>query len=159
MAALPKMIPLADAADRLKLSQKHLHRLINNGKINAATINGETVVREYDVIKLTPTPRDSLVEYRKFKSLKGIPIWLSEAARKYDINHITILQWTRKGYIAKLGTDGNKLLLNEQDVAYCKLIYDRVSGENRKGRRIFNDDGTPFTPRPPRRKPQAATAN
>ena len=158
MAALAKFISIADAADRLKLSPKYLHRLINNGKINAATINGETVVSEHDVIRLTPTPRDELAEYRKFKHLKGTPIWLSEAARKYEISHMTILQWTRKGYIAKLGTDGNKLLLNEQDVAYCKFIYDRMSGE-RKGRRIFNDDGTPFTPRPPRRKPQPVAAD
>jgi len=152
MAALIKFVSLSEAAERLSLESKYLLRLINNGKIEAASINGETVVSERDIIKMTPTPRDNLVEYQKFEKLKGTPIWLSEAARKYDLSHITILHWTKKGYIAKLGTDGNKTLLNEQDVAYCKFIYDRMGGST-KGKRIFNDDGTPFTPLPPRRKP------
>jgi hypothetical protein len=152
MAALIKFVTISAAAERLHLAPKYLHRLINNGKIEAVSINGETVVSEKDVIKMTPTPRDNLVEYQKFEKLKGTPIWLSEAGRKYKINHVTILQWTRKGYIAKLGKDGNKTLLNEQDIAYCKFIYDQMGGET-KGRRIFNEDGTPFRARPPRRPP------
>ena len=152
MAALIKFVSLSEAAERLRLESKYLLRLINNGKIEAASINGETVVSERDIIKMTPTPRDDLAEYKKFETLKGTPIWLSEAGRKYKINHVTILQWTRKGYIAKLGKDGNKMLLNEQDVAYCKFIYDRMGGST-KGKRIFNDDGTPFVPLPSRRKP------
>jgi hypothetical protein len=152
MAALIKFVTLSEAAERLHLAPKYLHRLINNGKIEAVSINGETVVSERDVIKMTPTPRDNLVEYQKFEKLKGTPIWLSEAERKYGINNVTLLQWMRKGYIAKLGKDGNKTLLNEQDIAYCKFIYDQMDG-SRKGKRIFNDDGTPFVARPPRRPP------
>jgi len=152
MAALIKFVSLSEAAERLRLESKYLLRLINNGKIEAASINGETVVSERDIIKMTPTPRDDLAEYKKFEKLKGVPIWLNEAARKYELSNVTILQWTRKGYIAKLGKDGNKILLNEQDVAYCKFVYERMSGST-KGKRIFNDDGTPFAPLPPRRKP------
>jgi hypothetical protein len=152
MAALIKFVSLSEAAERLRLESKYLLRLINNGKIEAASINGETVVSERDIIKMTPTPRDDLAEYKKFKKLKGIPIWLSEAARKYELSHKTIQQWIVKGYIARLGVDGNKILLNEQDVAYCKFIYERM-GDSTKGKRIFNDDGTPFAPLPPRRKP------
>ena len=152
MAALIKFVTISEAAERLHLAPKYLHRLINNGNIEAASINGETVVSERDVIKMTPTPRDNLVEYQKFEKLKGMPIWLNEAERKYEISCITIMRWARKGYIARLGKDGNKTLLNEQDIAYCKFIYDQM-GDERKGRRIFNDDGTPFVARPPRRPP------
>jgi hypothetical protein len=56
-----------------------------------------------------------------------------------------------------LGMDGNKILLDEADVAYCKSIYERMGGG--QGKRIFNGDGTPFTPKPPRRKPRMTHAS
>jgi excisionase family DNA binding protein len=150
MAALVKFVSLSEAAGRLSLSVKHLRRLIDNGKISAVLVDGETVVSERDVIKMTPTPKEELPEYKRFKKLKGNPIWLSEAERKYGIAYETILKWANKGIIKKLGMQGNKLLVDEADVAYCKVVYDRIGGS--QGKRIFNGDGTPFTPRPSKRK-------
>ena len=51
----------------------------------------------------------------------------------------------QKGFVAILGEDGNKYLLDEADVAYCKTIYEKKGGG--KGTRIFNSDGTPWKPK------------
>jgi len=95
------------------------------------------------VIPTAPTPKENLPEYRRHADLKGKETWISKASRDYDIPNPTISRWVQHGYICSLGTHGNKTLIDEADVAYCAEIYRRRGGQ---GRRLFNPDGTPYTP-------------
>jgi hypothetical protein len=158
MAALYKFISLQEAAQILDMTEVELRRLVEVDKIRAVMLGeGEIAVNEADVMAQLPAPKKTLPEYQAVKSLKGIPIWINEAGRKYGIDNKTVWNWVQKGFIAHLGMDGNKILLDEADVAYCKSIYERMGGG--QGKRIFNGDGTPFTPKPPRRKPRMTHAS
>ena len=153
MVALSKFISIQEAAQILGMTDVELRRLVEVDKIRAVMLGeGEIAVNEANVRALVPAPKETLPEYQAVKELKGVPIWLSEAERKYGIRESTIWSGVQKGFISRIGMDGNKVLVDESDVAYCKSIYERVSGG--QGKRIFNGDGTPFTPKPPRRKPR-----
>ena len=106
------------------------------------------VVNEEDVlhqaVESQGLSKEDLPEYKMYAHLKGNPIWIREASRRYKVSPDTLSEWCRKGYIRKLGTDGNKVLIDEADVAYCASIYARVA---RQGRRVFNPDGTPYRPK------------
>jgi hypothetical protein len=157
MTALSKFISLQEATQILDMTEVELRRLIEVDKIRAVILGeGEIAVNESDVRALVPSPKETLPEYQAVKHLKGVPIWLREAERKYGIGSFTLGEWLHKGFINRLGMDGNKVLVDEADVAYCKSVYERIGGG--QGKRIFNGDGTPFTPKPPRRKPRMVTA-
>ncbi len=142
MAALPTFISTTEAAHQLGVSEARIRRLINQGTIKAATVSGETVVSEASVREFTP--KEQLPEYRKHAHLKGTPIWISEAERIYKVANPTIVHWVAKGIIKRLGTDKNRVLIDQADMAYCAEIYHSNKGQ---GKRIFNPDGTPYVPR------------
>lgn len=79
-----------------------------------------------------------------YKSLQGIRIHVSEAARKYNIPNPTISRWAKKGYIKIIDRVGNKTYLDEADVARCAEVYQDRGGQ---GRWLFNPDGTPYNPK------------
>jgi hypothetical protein len=137
---LPKFIPIAEAVRKTHLSEKALRSMLHAGKIGGGTMNGELLV---DANTL-PTRKEDLPEYKKYARLKGVSISLSEAARKYEIHHSTLHRWTSAKYIGKVGKDKNRILLNEQDVAYCAEIYHRNKGKGKQGKTLFNPDGTPY---------------
>ncbi len=66
---------------------------------------------------------------------------MSEAARKYNISHVTLSHWIKAGYIKRLNDDGYRVYLNEQDITYCIAVYEKRKGQ---GKRVFNKDGTPY---------------
>ncbi len=140
MAALPRFISVTEAARRLGLPAKDLYRMVDAGKIKAAEINGETVVSEESL----PFRKEDLPEYKKYAHLKGVGIWVSEAARKYKIPHGNLSRWAKAGVISVLGKDGNKTLIDEADVGYCSEIHKKRSGS---GKWLFNPDGTPYQPK------------
>ena len=139
MAALPTFISTAEAAHRLGVSEARVRRMIEAGTIKAVNVGGDTVVGEASIRGLIP--KEELPEYRKYTNLKGMPIWISKAARQYDVTLSVMHRWVIRGYIARLGKDKNKILLNEQDVAYCAEIYHQHGGQ---GKWIFNADGSPY---------------
>ncbi len=51
MAALPTFISTAEASKKLGVSEARLRRMIEAGRIKAASISGETVVSEASVRK------------------------------------------------------------------------------------------------------------
>ena len=139
---LPSYISLNEAGRRLGLNPIRLQDLIRVGTLKAARIKGETVVDEKKVDEIATQPKkEDLKEYKQFAHLKEKPIWASEAARKYGVSQSTISRWARSGYIARLESDGYRVYLNEQDVAYCVEVYKERSGQ---GKRVFNEDGTPY---------------
>lgn len=90
--------------------------------------------------------KDQLPEYQQFAWLAGRKLGIAEAARKYSIPHPTISRWVRRGLIAVLDRDGQKVLINEQDIAYCAYIYHN-NGGGVQGRRLFSSNGTPYEPK------------
>ena len=154
MAALPVFIPLSEAARKYGLEEAHLRQMVERGKIRAAMVAGEMVVSEEQVKERaekengTGKKKEDLLEYQKHAHLQGVGIGIAEAARKYDIPTTTLFQWVQRGVISRIGREGQKVLLNEQDVAYCWEIYQKVGV---KGRRLFNKNGTPYEPKTARK--------
>ena len=148
---LPKYILLEDAVKRYDLDANLLARLVERGDLAAITApDGDILVDERDIRKLAARPKkEDLPEYKQYAHLRGQPIWISEAARKYNLVAPTITGWVKAGYIAILGRDGQKVLLDEADVAYCAEINRKRGGQ---GKRVFNIDGTPYTPKSARNR-------
>ena len=142
LKSLPSYISLNEAGERLGLNPIRLQDLILAGTLNAARIKGETVVDEEKVEEIVSKPKkEDLEEYKQFAHLAGEKIWGREAERKYGVSTSVISRWARLGYIARLDSDGYRVYLNEQDVAYCASVYEQRGGQ---GKRIFNKDGTPY---------------
>ena len=144
--SLPTYISLPDASHLAGLPIRALQERIRAGTIKAITINGEIAVSKQSAIQVArqSMPKEQLPEYKQFQHLKGKAIWISESARKYEVANPTLVRWSQAGYIKRLGRNGNKVLLDEADVAYCAFVYKQVGGQ---GKHIFNSDGTPYTPR------------
>ncbi|HNB54258.1 MAG TPA: hypothetical protein PK530_20080 [Anaerolineales bacterium] len=138
---LERFLTLSEAASRMKVAADELRTMIQAGRIKGAILpNGEIGVSE-SAIPTPPTPKEQLPEYKKHSHLKGVPIWLSEAGRKYQIPLMTVSRWVSAGYIKSLGMDGNRILIDEADIAYCAEIYRQRKGQ---GKWLFNPDGTPY---------------
>jgi excisionase family DNA binding protein len=158
--ALPRYITLSEAASRLGTSLAELNRLIKNGTLKAAQVAGEIVVSEPSIYqhktgkKVQPISmgnptgkkKENLPEYQQFSHLAGVEIWVREAARKYDIRQSTLSKWIKGNYIRQIGTDRNRILLDEQDIAYCVFVYRRAKELGYQW--MFYSDGTPYAPRP-----------
>lgn len=139
-----RYLSLTEASHRYGIARNQLQRLIEAGTIRVAEIRGEVIVSEEEV-RGQIARKEDLPEYVQFDHLKGVGIWISEASRKYDIPHPTLSRWKDKGLIRFLGREANKIILDEQDVAYCAYIYRQEGGQ---GRRIFADDGRPYINKP-----------
>jgi predicted site-specific integrase-resolvase len=140
------MLPLRDAAARLRLPELKLRALIEKGKIKALALpDGELYVSEQAVTTMASVPKEELPEYKKHAHLKGQAISINEAARKYEINPPTLWKWVQAGHIATLSNDGYRLFIDEADVAYCAEVYHQKGGG--RGRRLFGRDGTPYKPK------------
>ena len=142
MAALPKFISLSDAAKKIHASVDDLRPLIEKGKIKAATINGEIFVNMLTLPKKIVKKQD-VPEYKKFQKLHGVAIGISDAARKYGIPQGTISRWKIKGLVKQLGVEKNRVLVDEQDVAYCAYFYNKNEQGKRQGQWTFDLNGTP----------------
>ncbi len=58
--------------------------------------------------------------------LRGQPIGVREAAKKYEISSVTLSRWVKAEYIRAITDNvkrGQKKLVDEADVAYCAKIY------------------------------------
>jgi predicted site-specific integrase-resolvase len=137
---VPRYVPLTKAASMLNTSMSSLNRMIQSGKIKAVEIAGEIAVSENSL--MSNMKKEDLPEYKKFAHLAGQAIWVSEAARKYDVKLSVLHKWVHKNYIKIIGKEKNRILLDEQDVAYCAEIYSERRGQ---GKWVFNPDGTPYT--------------
>lgn len=154
---LSRYITLSQAMAILGISLEHLNNMIQTGTIKAVEIEGQVVVSENSVLsskkgrKVQPissspgTHKEELLEYTKFDTLAGNGIWLSESVRKYKLGLSMLHRWVQKGYIKILGKDKNRIVLDEQDVAYCAEIYKRARDLGHRW--IFYADGTPYTPK------------
>ncbi len=152
MKEIPKYITISEAAQRIGTTKAKLNKWLsddaNKYQVDAVQLSdGEIVVAESAISKLRPLlgKKENLALYRKFNHLECIPISVSAASRKYDVPHPTISRWSKRGYIKRLGRDGRKVLLDEQDVAYCVTVYEDQNGG--RGRQVFTANGVPLTKR------------
>lgn len=120
---LPVFMPLEEAARLLHTAPARLRRLVEAGIVSAAKLPDGGIVINMDDVK-----SKQLVSRRDFQALEETPITLSEAARKYDLNHSTLSRWTRAGHIRKIGEDKNRILLNEADIAYICAVSQAIGG-------------------------------
>ncbi len=148
MLTLPTFIPLSEAARKYGLDETHLRTLVEKGKIRAGVIAGEMVVSEEEVrgeaIQEKGLRKEDLPEYKKNAHLRGQGIGINEASKEFRVPYITLYQWMSSGIIHKIGRQGQKVLLDKADVAYCAEIYHQ---RGIKGRKLFNSDGTPYKPK------------
>jgi predicted site-specific integrase-resolvase len=157
---LDTFISIAEAAQRLAITESQVRAMVDTGKIKGIVVNGDVVVREKDmkvkqpkvqpikqpkvqpIKQLSSIHRDDLPEYQQFAHLHGQPIWVTEAARQYGVAQPNISRWIKSGVIKQLGVDKNRLLLDEQDVAYCAYVYHQRNAK--RGSWLFRPDGTPY---------------
>lgn len=111
------------------LTPSELKSLVDRGILNVTMSNSKI-----------PTKIEETPEYKQFTSLKGKRIHIGEASRKYNIPNPTITRWKHKGFIKVIGTDGQKILLDESYVAYCAHVYHQSPGA---GRWAFTENGLP----------------
>ena len=143
LPTIPTYLPVADAAKKYGYNLDELKRLAQSGKIDAAVLpGGDVVVSEISV--KSQLKKEDFPEYQKFISLKGTGLGVRESAEKHNIPLSTLQGWVSKNIVAIIGTEGRKILLDQADVSYCAEIYRSTGGQ---GRRIFNDDGTPYKPK------------
>ena len=115
---LPTYIPLEEAARRYGLSRDVLTRLIEDGKIRAANVNGGIAVTEEDIHIMalqSGSQRD--------KDLEGHPIRLSRAAEKYQVSDANLVRWVEAGYIQVIERGPKLLMLDEADVQLTTAIF------------------------------------
>lgn len=96
-------------------------------------------MRESDVGNI---PREERPEYKQFSHLIGIQISMGEGGRKYGIPTPTISRWVQHGYIKRLSQAGQRVFIDEADLAYCSVIYKSNRGS---GKWLFDPNGLPHT--------------
>jgi excisionase family DNA binding protein len=128
------------AAKQLRLDLDSIYQLADEGKLQAAVMtDGSIGTSQISVNHLLP--KEALPEYQLNADLKGVPISINEAGRKYKLNTSTLTRWMQRGLIHQLGKDGRKTLLDEADVAYCASVYRQNGGQ---GKWAFDDSGRPY---------------
>lgn len=139
---LETYLTLQEATERYKISAEVLTQLVESGKIKGVRLDGTIAVAEGDVREATKhqSQRESI--RASVAHLDGQPIGIGEAARKYELTAQSVSRWARAGYIRILGREGQKVLLNEADVAYAKAITMRTGGV-RQGKAVFTTDFVP----------------
>ena len=128
------------AARQLEMDSDSIFQLVDEGRLRAAVMTDGTIgISQQSVNELLP--KEALPEYRENEELRGTPISINEAGRKYKLNTSTITRWMQRGLIRQIGKDGRKTLLDEADVAYCARVYQLNRGQ---GKWVFDEEGRPY---------------
>lgn len=145
MTPIPTFLPLPEAARKYGLDETRIRSLIESGTIKAAMIGETIVVSESDAQGAgKPLRKEDLPEWKKHAHLKGAEIGVGEGARKYDIPVSTLHRWAIKSIVKIVGREGQKVLLDEADVAYAAEVYRERGGQ---GRWLFDESGLPYKPK------------
>jgi len=90
-----------------------MYILIEAGTIKQAYISGETIVSRKPASEEL-IPKRNYLKYQKYTELKGTRFGSVKLLAKYHVTLSVIQRWVVRGYIARLGKEKNKILLNEQ---------------------------------------------
>jgi predicted site-specific integrase-resolvase len=133
-------IPISEAAKDHHISESNLYQWVETGRISSAMLNtGGILVRESDVDRI---PREERPEYKQFSHLVGVQIGIGEGGRKYGVPQPTISRWVQRGYIKRLSQAGQKVMIDEADLAYCSFVHKSNPGA---GKWNFDPNGLPHT--------------
>ena len=107
------------------LKKKELEKILNDAGANTVQVlcddDQEKVLAIYDDdLAAYVAERDITPE--KFNELRGNLLGLSEAGMKYNVNPRTVARWASQGTLEVKGTDGQKKLIDEADVAYLAAL-------------------------------------
>jgi len=114
------MVPIETAAQQTGASVPHIRRLIDLGLLQAAQNLERNILVPLEELRRL----ESILEDADLVDLEGRPIHISKASRKYDIPTGSLSRWYRSGYIRKVGQEKNRVLLDEGDVAFIKLVIE-----------------------------------
>jgi len=168
MVALPitqvspfQFLTVEEAARETGRPASELLKRAEAGKILAGMFE-ETlriaVTQDGQVVEIAPAPpqngngddinaRLSKIRREDFAHLEGVPITVSEAARKYGVSPFTIQTWKRRYAhmvkVLKPGRGRRGAELNEADVAYLVAIY-RIRKPYGTRAPLLNKDGSPY---------------
>ncbi len=146
MATEMTVIPLPEAARRLRLEPDVLTRLVQSDKLRlraVRTCDGQIMLDQEDVERMAKamTLRDKI--WAKVAKFEGETISIREA-EKYGVSYPTLYKCIRMGYIRASKTNGSgrgkKRLLNKADVAYVSELAKRGGG---RGHKLFGPDTIP----------------
>jgi len=147
MAPEMTVIPLPEAAKRLRLSPDVLTRLVQDDKIRVRSVrtagDGQIMLDEGDVERMVKAKalRDKIWE--KVAKFEGETISIREA-EEYGVSYPTLYRCIEMGYIRANKANGTgrgrKRLLNKADVAYVAELAKRGGG---RGHRLFGPDTIP----------------
>lgn len=140
MSIQSSYIPLRKAAKKYKLSIDHLSYLVDSDIIRSIKVGSVDCLLEDDI--MDTLPRHERPEYQKFLHLRGTGIGMGEGGRKYGVSQPTISRWVKRGWIDIIGKVGQKVLIDEGDLAYCADIY-HSDPSDKQGRWLFTPAGAP----------------
>lgn len=165
---IERVLPLAEAAQRMGISAAALTRLVRSGKIRALQLpDGSLGVSKRDAEQLrrqiAVNEQLKAITRDQFKKLRGQPITISQASGSYGVPGTTLRDWVKRGYVRVIDAQVYPLELDQADVAYCATIH-RVRSHYRILRApLLDESGSPYQLKHPelseyrRRKKEAQT--
>ncbi len=134
-----RLFTMRDAARRMGITSEQLQRLVKDGTIEVNILpDGRFAISMAETKKITR---------EQFESLRGQSITILEASKKHGINQRTWERWSGNGWVKVLRPGrrgpGGAALLDLADVEYCAAVYRAQGGK--RGMRLFNEDGSPYT--------------
>jgi predicted site-specific integrase-resolvase len=128
VAELDTQMTLEQVAQRYGVATDALTQMVQDGIILAAKENDkeEPAVTVSTVAAAANIIREE-IKPEQFSHLRGERIRLMEASRKYEVDHVTLMNWSNYGYIPVLDQDKQKVELDEPAVAYVSHIFKRAT--------------------------------
>ena len=108
------------------LTQTELKRLQSRGIIEVRIKPG------YEGKDITQMEITDLKDFKQFKHLRGLGISISEASRRYGLNHSVVSRWVRDGHIPQIGMDKNRKMVDEAYIAYYAGEYKKIAKSGRR---------------------------
>ena len=126
-------LPIQEAANFANMTIDELYNLISSGKIGASMLatTGTLIVKRSEL----PVRREDTAEWAQVAHLQGVGIGIRQASVKYNIGAATLGRWVDRGLVHRLSGEvlrGQRLLVDEADVAYYAILYHRDPGQGKK---------------------------
>ncbi len=119
----PTYLPLAEAAERYKVSTDALRAALEQGTLKAVQLpDGDLLVAIEDVQVLAAQLEPAAVD----PNLAGQPIRVTEAAEKYQVTHANLSRWADAGYLHILERGPKLLVLDEGEVQRAAELFHRA---------------------------------
>ena len=125
---LESYLTLSEAARKYGISTDALTRLVKDGIIRAVHDKEGTAVITVQTVDNATAVRMILDEIKpeQYEHLRGKRIRLLEAARKYNIEAVSLSGWVNRGYIYVHDRGFQRLELDTADVKYAVDIFKRA---------------------------------